>query len=158
APLFTEPAPGKKPLEGAATVKVAGTYSAASGRIELKDLAATGPGLSLAGRAQVQPAAEATFDVNATLAMAEAAPVLQCISADLAGWGSGILRAKGRLALAEGARPEESQVSLDLKVDRLQTEMLDLRNLVVEGGIEGGVARMKKATAQLNGGTARLDA
>jgi hypothetical protein len=159
APLVADPPrDGRRPLSGQATARLAGSFSPATRSWEVRELTASGPGLALKGNAKAGADGRTELAVEADVTMAEAGPILQCVSPSIQGSGKAYLKAAGQLAMAEGSKPEHSRGVVVLKVDRLKTEMLDLQNLDVAGQLDGGVAKTTKATAGLNGGTAMLDA
>jgi hypothetical protein len=123
----------------------------------VETLRATGPGTSVSGHGTFAAGEFADVDVAADLEMAGAAPLVAFLYPDLQCSGKGALAAKGRMSLAEPRRPADSNGTLTLRMDGIRSEVFDLRNVDVDAVMEGGVARTRKATATLNGGSAQLD-
>jgi hypothetical protein len=159
SPRLTFAGADGRTIAGEVSAVAQGAWDGETGVLDLKSLSVNGPGAVLTGTARVQPGTEAVFDVKSDLVMAEAAPVLAFFAPSLEASGKGALAAKGVWSLRpEGPAARASRADLDFRVDALKTEALDLRNVELQAVLDGGVASTKRARADLNGGTAALDA
>ena len=158
APSLTFTGTDKKSFTGEVTASAQGAYDPATGAVEVKNLTATGPGATFAGTVMFRPGQSAKFDVRSDVTMAEASPILAFVAPSIQAAAREPCARRASSRSSRERRADASRASFDLTLDRLKMDMFDLENVGVDAVLEGGIARTKKASANLNGGTAQLDA